>query len=182
MGGLFPFVLAPSGGRIGPSPTSPAAMLAGGESSFPCPPFGVLSWSHANMDVSGEGTTSFQERQKSVGMRRAQGPLPAQTLGSPQASHQHIPSLRVRSRSPGHTGSGRSHPYCHRSRGSHTQCRWHIHLRLGITETRVEGMYALAVCWESLFVWSINTKICQQTTPWTQRRKAITITFLLISL
>lgn len=75
--------------------------------------------------------TSFQERKKKlVEMRRAQGPFLAQTLGSPQASHQHIPSLRVRSQSPGHTGSGRSRPCCHRSHDSHTQCHWHIRLYL----------------------------------------------------
>lgn len=99
--------------------------------NLPPPPSGVLSRSPRSMDVFGEGPSiSFQERQPLVEMRRVSASLLAQTLASSQATHQRTPSLRVRSRSPGHTGSGRSHPYCHRSHGSHTRCHWHIHLCL----------------------------------------------------
>lgn len=99
------------------------------------------------MTVSGEGpSTSSQERQTLAEVSRFPVSLLAQTLGNPQATHQHTPSLRVRSQSPGHTGSGRSHPYCHRSHGSHTQCRWHIHRCLRNNGDRVEGVCAYSLC------------------------------------
>lgn len=117
-------------------------------------------------------------------MRRAQGLFLAQTLGSPQASHQHTPSLRVRSRSPGHRGSGRSHPCCHRSHGSHTQCRWHTHLYLRDNGDQDRGCVC-SFCLLGVLIYQVyyhqNLKKKNQqqpNNPWTQHKKALTVTFL----